>query len=317
MRIQLLAMAAAGSLMAGTAMAQTSGTAGAGAITQEDVQELQKAFEQAGFSGFEAVAGGQAFRGMSADRESAIIAIAPDNATGSSGASTGASGGMADGQVYRVTTGEGRTLLIVLAPGDNMSGNADTAAGGTTTTTADTAASSTAGTTTAGTETQGASETETAASGTTSGTTASGTTTDTASGSSTGSNNAAADNAASEEKVEVTIELEGSQQVPPVDTEATGKTAVSFDPETRTLTWELSYSGLSGEATAAHFHGPADPGENAPPVVPMEETASGSDGSAELTEDQAEQLMDGKWYVNVHTADHPNGEIRGQVVVKQ
>jgi hypothetical protein len=52
-------------------------------------------------------------------------------------------------------------------------------------------------------------------------------------------------------------------------------------------------------------------------VVPIEEFASGSEGSAELTQEQAEQLMAGKWYVNVHTANNPAGEIRGQVVPSQ
>ena len=128
---------------------------------------------------------------------------------------------------------------------------------------------------------------------------------------------AAKDDAGDAERVQVTVELEGSQQVPPVETDATGKTEVAFDPEKRMLTWTLSYSGLSSEATGGHFHGPAEPGETAPPVVPIEEVASGSDGSAELTEEQAEQLMAGKWYVNVHTTKNPGGEIRGQVRPKQ
>lgn len=301
MRTQLMVMAAVGSLMVGTAMAQTGGTAGSGAITQEDIEQLKKVFDQAGFTGFEPVAGAEAFRGTSAGQESAVIAIAPDDGTTRSGTSAGAAGGM-DSQVYRVTTAEGRTLLIVMAPGMNTTASAGTNAGSTTASGTANASSTTAGTTASGT-----------------------TTTDTASGSTTGSNNASAENtagsgadtAASTEKVEATIELEGNQEVPPVDTKATGETAISFDPETRTLSWELSYSGLSGDVKAAHFHGPADPGEKAPPVVPIEDTANGSDGSAKITEAQAKQLMDGKWYVNVHTADHPQGEIRGQVVIKQ
>jgi hypothetical protein len=122
---------------------------------------------------------------------------------------------------------------------------------------------------------------------------------------------------ASAEMMETTVELEGSQEVPPVETSATGEAEVTFDTDTRMLTWTLEYSGLSGDATAAHFHGPAEPGENAPPVVPIEEYASGSEGSAELTEEQATDLMEGEWYVNLHTAANPDGEIRGQVVFEQ
>lgn len=116
------------------------------------------------------------------------------------------------------------------------------------------------------------------------------------------------------DEMKMTAELSGAEQVPPVTTDAKGTTEVTFDSATRKLSWELEYSGLSGPATAAHFHGPADKGENAPPVVPIPEKESGSEGSAELTEDQAKALMDGKLYVNVHTAAHPDGEIRGQVM---
>ena len=119
--------------------------------------------------------------------------------------------------------------------------------------------------------------------------------------------------AATAEEMKMSAELSGAEEVPPVETSATGTTDVTYDTESKMLSWELEYSGLSSDATAAHFHGPADPGENAPPVVPIEDFASGSEGSAELTDDQAALLMDGKMYVNVHSADHPDGEIRGQV----
>jgi hypothetical protein len=121
--------------------------------------------------------------------------------------------------------------------------------------------------------------------------------------------------AAYAEKMTMDVELSGAQEVPPVETSATGTATVTFDSDTRMLSWELEYSGLSGDATAAHIHGPADEGENAPPVFPIKE-ASGSEGSEELTEEQAKLLMDGKMYINVHTAANPNGEIRGQVEPK-
>ncbi len=122
---------------------------------------------------------------------------------------------------------------------------------------------------------------------------------------------------ANAETMEMNVELTGAQQVPPVETNATGEVQVTFDSETRQLSWELDYSGLSSDATAAHFHGPADPGENAPPVVPLEEFADGSEGSAELTEEQAEVLRAGKMYFNLHTENNPNGELRGQVTAAQ
>ena len=63
------------------------------------------------------------------------------------------------------------------------------------------------------------------------------------------------------------VTLNGAQQVPPVQTPATGTAELTYDPGTRVLTWTLSYSGLSGPATMAHFHGPAAAGKNGPPVI--------------------------------------------------
>jgi len=108
--------------------------------------------------------------------------------------------------------------------------------------------------------------------------------------------------------------LDGRQQVPPVETTGKGAAEISYDTATRQLDWTVTYSGLSGPAIAAHFHGPAGPGENAAPVVPFKPPlASPVSGSATLTEEQGRELLDGKLYVNIHTAAHKDGEIRGQV----
>ena len=69
-------------------------------------------------------------------------------------------------------------------------------------------------------------------------------------------------------------------------------------------------------AMAAHIHGPADPGANAPPVVPFAAATSPISGTATLTDAQAADLAAGKYYVNVHTAANRGGEIRGQIVAK-
>ena len=63
------------------------------------------------------------------------------------------------------------------------------------------------------------------------------------------------------------VTLNGAQQVPPVETPANGTAELTYDPGTRVLTWTLTYSGLSGPATMAHFHGPAAAGKNGPPVI--------------------------------------------------
>ena len=63
------------------------------------------------------------------------------------------------------------------------------------------------------------------------------------------------------EKMKVT--LDGKQEVPATTSAATGTADVDYDAATKKLTWKLTYSGLSGPATAAHFHGPAEAGKNA------------------------------------------------------
>ena len=94
-----------------------------------------------------------------------------------------------------------------------------------------------------------------------------------------------------------------------------GMATASLDTSTKTLTWDVDYSGLTGPATAAHIHGPADPGANAPIVVPFTgNLASPIKGSATLTDAQMAQLEAGKWYVNIHTEANKPGEIRGQLV---
>jgi len=94
-----------------------------------------------------------------------------------------------------------------------------------------------------------------------------------------------------------------------------GTATASLDTNTKTLTWTVNYSGLSGPATAAHIHGPADPGANAGIVVPFTgNLASPIKGSATLTDAQIAQLEAGKWYINIHTEANKGGEIRGQLV---
>jgi hypothetical protein len=108
--------------------------------------------------------------------------------------------------------------------------------------------------------------------------------------------------------------LSGANEVPPVDTGATGTLEVKLNKDTGGLSWTLSYTGLSGPATAAHFHGPAVLGQNAGVVVPFPGPInSGMQGMATITPAQMADLLAGKWYANVHSAAHPGGEIRGQL----
>ena len=107
--------------------------------------------------------------------------------------------------------------------------------------------------------------------------------------------------------------LDGGQQVPPVTTEGTGMADLTYDTDTRKLSWTVEYSGLSGPPAAAHIHGPAAKGANAGVAIPFKDPASPITGEATLTDEQAKALMDGMMYVIIHTAAHKDGEIRGQI----
>jgi hypothetical protein len=109
--------------------------------------------------------------------------------------------------------------------------------------------------------------------------------------------------------------LKGADEVPSNTTTGTGKVEATLDTATKKLTYAVTYSGLTGPATMAHFHGPAAPGANAPPTVPVPTSALASpmNGDATLTDAQIADLKAGKWYFNIHTAAHPGGEIRGQL----
>lgn len=117
------------------------------------------------------------------------------------------------------------------------------------------------------------------------------------------------------EMLKFSADLKGASEVPPTDSAGTGKVDATLDTETKVFTWTITYEGLSGDATAAHFHGPAAEGANADPVVPLADPlASPINGNATLTDEQITQLQGGQWYFNLHTAKFPDGEIRGQVM---
>lgn len=117
--------------------------------------------------------------------------------------------------------------------------------------------------------------------------------------------------------VSFTVPLTGAQQVPAVQTSGSGSADITYDSSTRALSWTVTYSGLSSPVTMAHFHGPAAAGKNAGVKVWISKkgapVSSPIKGEATLSEADAKDFMAGDMYVNVHTKDHPAGEIRGQV----
>lgn len=124
---------------------------------------------------------------------------------------------------------------------------------------------------------------------------------------------AAAPAVAFAETVKLTADLSGKSEVPPHDGAATGKAEMTLDTDTLMLTWTVTYQGLSGPAIGAHIHGPVAAGANAGILVPFPTVDSPISGSKKLSQDQAHDILEGLAYVNIHTKEHPGGEIRGQL----
>jgi CHRD domain len=116
------------------------------------------------------------------------------------------------------------------------------------------------------------------------------------------------------DQINFKADLSGASEVPPVSGAGKGTATLSLNTATKTLTWTVNYSGLSGPATAAHIHGPAAAGANAGVLVRFNgDLASPIKGSATLSDAQISDLEAGKLYVNIHTAANKSGEIRGQL----
>lgn len=117
-------------------------------------------------------------------------------------------------------------------------------------------------------------------------------------------------------QVEFNANLQPSSEVPPTTSKGSGTVQATLDPSTKMLKWTVKYEGLTGPATAAHFHGPAAVGVNAGVQVPAQVPAEPSGqvtGEAPVTKAQIDDIEAGQWYFNVHTAKYKGGEIRGQL----
>ena len=109
--------------------------------------------------------------------------------------------------------------------------------------------------------------------------------------------------------------MTAGQEVPPAVSTGTGAAEVQFNENTNKLTWKVTYSGLTGPATAGHIHGPAPAGQNAGVVIPFTANLNAQPitGETTITPAQYADLNAGLYYVNIHSARFPGGEIRGQL----
>lgn len=114
-----------------------------------------------------------------------------------------------------------------------------------------------------------------------------------------------------------TAYLSGAQEAPAVATTGTGRAVVKVDPVTSTLTFTVIFNGMTSAQTLSHIHAPAPIGSTAPVIInfgTVGGTSGTITGSASVTGGQLTQLRAGQGYVNVHSANFPNGELRGQLL---
>ena len=127
-----------------------------------------------------------------------------------------------------------------------------------------------------------------------------------------------------EQPIKYTVEMKGSLATPPVDGKAAGRATLTF--EGHMVHYAVTVSDLSGPATKAHIH-VGKLGMSGPPVYTFEinKVASGklAEGDIDLSKAASKTvsgdslkvlLNNGSAYINVHTAAHPGGEVRGQIV---
>ena len=99
-------------------------------------------------------------------------------------------------------------------------------------------------------------------------------------------------------------------------TTPSGNVTGTFNTKTDKITYKIKYSGLSGPVLAAHFHGPAAMGQDAPVMLPIPGPyKTGMTGELTANAATAKALLAGMTYVNLHTAKYPAGEARAQVKV--
>lgn len=112
---------------------------------------------------------------------------------------------------------------------------------------------------------------------------------------------------------ELKFKLTGAMEVPPVTTAATGNADLTINKD-MTVKGKIMTSGIAGSMAHIH-HGKV--GANGPPIVTL--SKSGDNGwdvpaGAKLNEAEYKAYLAGDLYVNVHSAEHPGGEIRGQLM---
>jgi hypothetical protein len=122
---------------------------------------------------------------------------------------------------------------------------------------------------------------------------------------------------ASADIIQFNFGLDGLQEVPPVTTPGFGLATVTLNTVTGDVSVSGTFQDLLANVQAAHIHGLAPVGVNAGVILGLQLTGTTTgtiSGMGTLTAAQVQGMIEGRTYINVHTTQHPGGEIRGQVV---
>ena len=108
--------------------------------------------------------------------------------------------------------------------------------------------------------------------------------------------------------------LDANQESPPTTSTGKGWATATVDTAANTISYYISYSGLTGAVTGAHFHGSKLHGASGGVKAGLAVSASPMIGTVGYAQGDEAALLAGMFYVNLHTAAFGGGEVRGQLV---
>jgi hypothetical protein len=117
-----------------------------------------------------------------------------------------------------------------------------------------------------------------------------------------------------------TVYLSSAQQVPTNASTGQGRGCISINAATQTMSYRIDFTGLSSAQTLAHIHNPAPVGTNTGDIVSLGTVGGTSgviSGTAAVTPTIISHILSGQAYVDIHTVNFPDGEIRGQIALKR
>ena len=119
-----------------------------------------------------------------------------------------------------------------------------------------------------------------------------------------------------------TATFSGASETPAIPSSGTGTAVISYDQGTKVITYTLTWQlGLATDQTVnMHFHGAADGDDthSSGVVIPITGFSTGSSGTLSgstraLSQEEENQLLAGRWYVNIHSSTYPGGELRANI----